>query len=91
MGISVSLVSEDEESKKLYFIQLLVNVLWTPLFFGLKLYFISFIWIILLIILVIKMIKTFKEKNELSAKLNIPYLCWLIFAAYLNLGILVLN
>lgn len=91
MGTSAYLSSNDEEARKAYFTQLIVNALWTPLFFGLNLYLLSFLWIILLIILVIKMMITFSKENKLSAYLNIPYLLWLLFAAYLNLGIVILN
>ena len=91
MGVSAYLASNDEKSRKAYFTQLFVNALWTPLFFGLNLYLLSFLWIILLIVLVVKMIFTFSKENKLSAYLNIPYLIWLLFAAYLNLGIFILN
>ena len=33
----------------------------------------------------------FKKEDELSYKLNIPYLIWLIFASYLSLGVYILN
>ena len=41
MGISVYLVKEDKEAVRYYFIQLIVNALWTPIFFGLKAYLLS--------------------------------------------------
>ena len=96
MAISLYIVSETksldiEKSYLIYIAQLIVNSLWTLLFFGLKLRLFSFIWIILLIILVIIMIKNFYDKNKLSGLLQIPYLLWLIFAGYLNLMIYILN
>lgn len=96
MAISLYIVSETksldiEKSYLIYIAQLIVNSLWTLLFFGLKLRLFSFIWITLLIILVVIMIKNFYDKNKLAGLLQIPYLLWLIFAGYLNLMIYILN
>lgn len=91
MVISVYLVKEDKEAVRYYFIQLIVNALWTPIFFGLKAYLLSFIWLIILIVLVVIMLDKFKEINKTSVYLNIPYLIWLVFALYLNAGIFLLN
>lgn len=96
MAISLYIVSETknlsiEKSYIIYIVQLVVNSLWTLLFFGLKLKLFSFIWIILLIILVIIMIKDFYNKNKVAGLLQIPYLLWLVFAGYLNLMIYILN
>lgn len=91
MGISVYLVKDDKEAVRYYFIQLIVNALWTPIFFGLKAYLLSFIWLVILIVLVVIMLDKFKEINKTSVYLNIPYLIWLVFALYLNAGIFLLN
>jgi len=94
MGISIYLVtrkSSDKKYIKVYFLQLLVNTLWTPLFFGFKSFFLSLICLFILIVLVIKMIYLFYKENKLSSYLNIPYLVWLLFAFYLNFSILILN
>lgn len=80
-----------ENARLIYYIQLVINALWTPIFFGLKEYFLSFLWILMLIILVITMIITFFKIDKLSAYLQIPYLIWLLFAAYINFGVFVLN
>ena len=91
MGISVYLVCEDKEAVKYYFIQLIVNALWTPIFFGLNNYLLAFVDLVILIVLVIVMLDKFKEINKVSFYLNIPYLIWLLFALYLNAGIFLLN
>ena len=91
MGISVYLVKDDKEAVRYYFIQLIVNALWTPIFFGLKAYLLAFIWLVILIVLVVIMLDKFKEINKTSVYLNIPYLIWLVFALYLNAGIFLLN
>lgn len=95
MGVSLYIVSDyeyrKEENYLIYVIQLAVNSLWTLLFFGFNLQLLSFLWILLLIVLVTTMIISFYQTNKLAALLNIPYLLWLMFAAYLNLGIYILN
>ena len=91
MGISHYLTKNDEESNKIYYKQLIVNLLWSIIFFTLKLRLLAFLWILLLIYLIIKMIITFKKENKTAAYLQIPYLIWVIFAAYLNLGLYILN
>ena len=95
MGITSYIVSSSKDiskndALKIYFIQLVVNSLWTLLFFGFKLLTFSFIWIIFLIVLVVIMIIKFYTINKLSGILNIPYLFWLLCAAYLNLSIVIL-
>lgn len=98
MGISTYLVCKNKTDKKLkkracliYLAQLLVNVLWTPLFFRFKLYLFSFFWILLLILLVgIMTIKFYKIKPS-AGYLQIPYILWLIFASILNFSIYLLN
>jgi tryptophan-rich sensory protein len=85
MGISSYLVYEkDNEIPKIYIWQLIVNLLWSFIFFTFRLYLIAFIWIIFLFILVIQMIKTFREYSTLASNLQIPYAIWLIIAAILN-------
>ena len=95
MGVSYSILDInnliDKKLKRIYYIQLIVNVIWPIIFFILKAKLISCIWIILLFILVLCMIVIFYKKNKLSAYLQIPYLLWTIFATYLNIGVYLLN
>lgn len=95
MGISYFIATRndknDKELEQIYLLQLLVNFLWPIIFFVLKMYFTAFLWIILLLILVIIMIKELIKNNKLSGYLQTPYLLWLLFATYLNLGITLLN
>lgn len=98
MGISSYLIltaDADKEQKevaiRIYAYQLLANFLWPTFFFNFRWYGFSFVWLLLLWVLVVVMILSFREINRLAAYLNIPYLIWLTFAAYLNWGIWRLN
>lgn len=96
MGISIYRVvnsgdKKKEEGKLIYFIQLVINSLWTIIFFGFKEYFLAFSFLLMLIVLVVFMLVIFYKIDKKSAYLQIPYLLWLLFAAYLNFGIFTLN
>ena len=98
MGISAYLIqtsSVDPEVKSdalmIYRYQLIVNFLWPVLFFSFGWYLFAFAWILLLWGLVILMIWDFSKISKTAAYLNIPYLIWLTFAAYLNGAIWWLN
>lgn len=92
MGISYYLLKNPSKKEKIiYFVQLGVNALWSLFFFIGKFYLFSFIWIVLLDVLVIFMTGIFYHNNKASAYLQIPYLIWILFATYLNLGIYILN
>ena len=59
MGISSYLIyqkTKDIKTLKTYFLQLAVNLLWTVIFFSLRLYLLAFIWLVVLIALVALMI-----------------------------------
>lgn len=96
ISISLYLVTNTKKNGNfdyymIYVIQLIVNSLWTFIFFGLECFLFSFFWILLLIILVLFMTYIYYQNNKYSAYLLVPYICWLIFAAYLNLQIYLLN
>ncbi len=99
MGISSAIIYTKGKNEnipvydalKIYGIQLAVNFFWSIFFFNAEAFLFAFIWIILLWVLIIKMIKSFYEIDKLAAYLQIPYLLWVTFAAYLNLAIYLLN
>lgn len=96
MSISYYIVSNSnskykDEAKTAYVVQLIINSLWSLIFFGFEAYLLAFIWIIILLISVIIMIVNFYKVNKTAAYLQIPYVLWIIFAGYLNLGIYFLN
>ncbi len=95
MGVSYGILKNaglaDENVDLIYYLQLGVNALWSIFFFVFDWKLFSFFWILLLILLAIAMIIRFECRNRLSGLLQIPYLLWLVFAAYLNLSIYLLN
>ncbi len=96
MGISAYIIGESNSDMKssalrVYYLQLAVNFLWSPLFFVFRLYWFSFFWLLLLWALVLVTIIRFSKINKLAAYSQIPYLIWLTFAAYLNLSVAILN
>ncbi len=74
-----------------YFIQLAANFFWSILFFKLALYKASFVWLLFLLFLIILMTYFFGRISKWAAVLQIPYILWVIFAGYLNIGIAILN
>ncbi len=99
MGVSSVMIYSTEGIPKLqkkntlytYFIQLAVNFFWSIIFFNFEAFLLSFLVILVLWLLVLLMIIKFSEINRLSGLLQIPYLIWVTFAAYLNLMIYLLN
>lgn len=97
MGISAAIVWLSDESTarsrglNLYVAQLIVNFFWSLIFFNAQAFGFAVIWLLLLWVLVLLMILQFYKVNRLAALLQIPYLVWLTFAAYLNIGVWVLN
>ena len=96
MGISYYIYKREYNEKGdittyIYYIQLIVNILWSFIFFVFKLRFLAVLWIILLLLFVILLMIKFYEKNKLSTYLNILYLLWVMFATYLTIGIYILN
>lgn len=97
MGIASYLIYNADASEQknqalaLYVVQLVVNLLWPVFFFVLQWYLFAFFWLIMLWVLIYRMIKEFWGISRLAAYLCIPYLVWVTFAGYLNLGIWWLN
>jgi len=97
MGISLYLILTTKKSKNrkiglyLFFTQLVLNTLWSILFFGLHSPLAAFIEIILLWISLLLTIKYFYKVNKKASYLLIPYILWVTFAAILNLSIVIIN
>lgn len=97
MGIAAYMIYRSPETldrKKaitLYWVQLFVNFLWPIVFFRLGWYWISVLVILILDVLVFMTTIKFYKINIAAGYLLIPYLLWIIFATYLNIGIAILN
>lgn len=74
-----------------YAVQLLFNLLWSVFFFGLQWHGFAFFWLAALWLLVLLMVVLFYRVSPLAGLLQLPYLLWLTFAGYLNLGVWLLN
>lgn len=94
IGISYYLLKKEKDTKLesiIYYLQLFFNFTWPIIYFVFNFQILSVIWIIILLFLTIFMTYLFYKKNNLSAYLLIPYILWLIFATYLNIGTTILN
>jgi len=97
MGISLFLVlkAEDSTDKKqgliFFTIQLVLNGLWSIVFFGTHQILWAFIVIIFLLIFIILSIWKFYKISKTAAYILIPYLLWVSFATVLNFSLYQLN
>ena len=80
-----------DNSLNLFIAQLIVNFFWSFFFFNAQAFGFAAIWLVLLWILVLLMIISFSNVDRGAAWLQVPYLIWLTFAAYLNFGVYLLN
>ena len=98
MGISAFLIWKKGLDRKdvkvalgIFIFQLILNVLWSIIFFGLQSPGLAFVEIILLWLAILASIATFAKVSKPAAWLLAPYIAWVTFAAYLNYSIWQLN
>ena len=98
MGVASYLVLTSGKAREdirnaliLYGIQLAFNFLWPIFFFGLSAYLFAFIWLVVLWLLILVTTVQFYRIEKNAGYLMIPYLIWVVFAGYLNMGIYLLN
>ena len=96
MGISAARVWLSESPTRrdallVYALQLFLNFGWTILYFGFQLRFAAFIWIVVLAGVIVVMISLFTAVDRKAGLLQLPYLLWVLFASYLNLGVVLRN
>lgn len=98
MGIALYLIWQKDLKDKavkfamwLFGIQLVFNILWSVLFFGLQQPLLAFIEIIVLWILILLTIIKFYKLDKVAGILLIPYILWVSFAAVLNFSLWQLN
>lgn len=75
----------------LYLAQLAVNFLWPIVFFGFGWYLVAFILLLGLWVLIYLTMRKFAAIDERAGDLLLPYILWVTFAGYLNLGVFLLN
>ncbi len=104
MGISLFLIwratsttfLKDRQNRKIaafiaFGSQLILNVLWSFIFFGLRSPQLAFAEIVILLISIVVTIVIFYKISRLAAVLMMPYAAWVTFASFLNLQIWLLN
>jgi len=74
-----------------YWLQLLANFLWSPVYFGLEWRLAAFGILLILWGLICLTIKRFSNIDGKAGDLLLPYLLWVTFAGYLNFGTYLLN
>ena len=90
MGIGSARIWLSEENPQrdrglaLYLFQLIFNFFWSIFFFNMGAYGFSLLWLLGLWVLILLMIRSFYRVDKGAALLQIPYLVWVSFAAYLN-------
>ena len=97
MGIGAARIASYPESQararalNVFVIQLALNFYWTLIFFNARAYGFALVWLLLLWVFIILMILAFRSVDKTAALIQIPYLLWVTFAAYLNYGVWQLN
>ena len=97
MGYSLFLVLETkpgqqrQKALRFFFAQLLLNGMWSGVFFGSHQLLPAFLTIFALWLALFKTIRLFSELDKTAGRLLVPYLAWTSFAAYLNLAVFLLN
>ena len=75
----------------LFVLHMILNVAWSPIFFGLKNIGFALVILILMVITGILVLVEFYKVSRLSSYILIPYFLWICFALYLNTGFFILN
>ena len=97
MGLSFYLVASSKTrvetlyGSAFYFIQLILNVLWSALFFMFHNTSIALIELVVLEITIVLTAYYFSKVNKTAALLLVPYILWVVVAGYLNYMIIILN
>ena len=98
MGVAAFLVWRKSINQKqsrsaliLFGVQLILNVLWSVTFFGLRSPLGGLIEISILAVAILLTIQSFLQVSRVAGLLLIPYFLWVAFASGLNLSIWVLN
>lgn len=79
------------EALKIFGIQLVLNLIWSPVFFGFHQLFLSLVIILILWYLIFKTIIVFAKIDKIASYLLYPYILWVSFATVLNFSVWLLN
>lgn len=94
MAVAAWLVWKRERFSRplgLYFVQLLLNAAWTPVFFGAHEMGWALVVIVALWIMILLTWAGFRRVSTTAAWLLVPYLAWVTFAALLNFSLWEMN
>lgn len=97
IGVSFYLILEKKLKKEknivlfVFFLQLFLNFIWSIIFFGLHLPITAFIEIFFLWGSIIWLVINLYKFSKFASLILVPYLCWVSFAAILNLTVAILN
>ncbi len=98
MGVSAFLVWREgfykpqvKTALTIFTVQLILNAVWSPVFFGLRSPLAGLIVIVILWIAILLTTITFVKLSVVAGLLLIPYILWVSFAAVLNFYIYILN
>lgn len=98
MAISLYIIWTSASDKKqknqaltLFAVQIVLNALWSFIFFELRQLWLAFFEILVLELIIIMTFGSFRRISPKAANLLIPYIAWVGFASLLNLGTALLN
>lgn len=96
IGVASYIVLRKEEFKltdrlKYFYYNLVLNFTWPILFFKFEMYTASAVLLGVMLILAVAAAKGFCDKSKTAGTLMLPYVVWLMFALYLNIGVAVMN
>ena len=89
---SVTITSKNKMNGYVYFIvHMIFNLLWSPVFFYLHKIDIALVIVFIMIFTAVLMIIQYFRVSKSAGFILLPYFAWLIFAAFLNFQLLMLN
>lgn len=97
MGVALYLVwiaKSKQEKRRAYIafgVQIILNTLWSIVFFGLHLPWLGVVVILILLGAIVWTMYEFWKHSKPAAYLLVPYIAWVSFATYLTVGVALLN
>lgn len=96
MGLAAFLVWRAKKEGRefavnIFFVHLVLNALWSVVFFGLRMPLYGLTIIVMLWLMIVWLVVLFYPQSRAAAWLLVPYLFWVTYATTLNVGIVMLN